>query len=198
MNDRVTNLISVLERYDEFATEKLAAMYKSLLYTKVRGGTIYAFGNGGSASQADHFVAELLGKFERPRAAIRAHCLSNETGTMSAVGNDWEFAEWPSRLIRTLGPRDSVLLLSTSGTSRNIERALRSAYEMGGLSPRMMLITGEQRQESPDEKREFYGATVLVIPSHDVSNVQEVTLRLLHQLVADLEVELETIGWNDR
>src|SRR3954469_17288134 len=85
------------------------------------GGKVMFFGNGGSASDAGHLAAELLGRVIRQRRALAAACLSDHTAAMTAIGNDYGYDEVFARQVAGLGrPGDVAVGLSTSGSSANV------------------------------------------------------------------------------
>lgn len=155
-----------------------------------RPGTIFLFGNGGSAAQADHFAGELMGRFRASdtRPPIRAHCLSNETGALTATANDFSYAVWPSRyLMEVLTDDDLCIWLSTSGRSDNVLNGIRQTVN-GKL--RHVLITGQVGDpKSPlsplyDWKDDIYS---IVVDSLDVCEIQEQTLRFIHAVCVQIE-----------
>lgn len=145
-----------------------------------RGHKIIVFGNGGSAAQAQHFAAELVNKFIKPRRAIPALSLTTDTSSLTSIANDMAFDYVFSRQLEAFGNEgDVVLALSTSGESQNVIRALHTAKERGLFT---VALTGEG------------GGTVgslceilLDVPSHDTPRVQEAHLFLLHMLCQEIE-----------
>ena len=104
------------------------------------GGKVMFFGNGGSASDASHLAAELLGRFALERQSLAAACLSDHTAAMTAIGNDYAYEDVFARQLAGLGRRGDVAVgLSTSGTSANVVRpytsGLRVPGRTQGLSP---------------------------------------------------------------
>jgi len=96
------------------------------------GGKVMACGNGGSASDAQHLAAELLNRFERDRPELAALALGVDAATSTAIGNDLAFEEVFARPLRALArPGDVLVVLTTSGASRNVVRAARVAGELG-------------------------------------------------------------------
>jgi len=96
------------------------------------GGRIYTFGNGGSAGDAQHFAAELVGRFERERRAAAAIALTTDTSILTAIGNDYAFDRVFARQIEALGRAGDVFVaISTSGNSKNILRAIAAAKDKG-------------------------------------------------------------------
>jgi D-sedoheptulose 7-phosphate isomerase len=97
------------------------------------GGKLLFFGNGGSACDAQHLAAELTGRLRGERRALAAMALNSDTAALTAIGNDYGYAEVFARQIEALGrPGDCAIALSTSGRSPNVLRALEAASH-GGL-----------------------------------------------------------------
>lgn len=108
------------------------------------GGTLYFCGNGGSAADAQHIAAEFVGRFlleRRPLAAIALPCNSS---IITAIGNDYSYDEVFSRQVKAFARRgDCVIGISTSGTSRNVLRALEAAREQGATTVGFTGLSGE-------------------------------------------------------
>jgi D-sedoheptulose 7-phosphate isomerase len=103
---------------------------KRIIDCLVSGGRIYLMGNGGSAADAQHIAAELMGRFKKNRRPLPATALTTDTSTLTAVSNDLGFEHIFERQIQALvTDRDIVWALSVSGTSANIVRGLRAARE---------------------------------------------------------------------
>lgn len=95
-------------------------------------GKILVCGNGGSAADAQHFAAELVGRFEKERRALAAIALSTDTSAITAIGNDYGFDEIFTRQVQAMGRKGDVLVaISTSGNSPNIVHAAAAAKELG-------------------------------------------------------------------
>jgi D-sedoheptulose 7-phosphate isomerase len=145
-----------------------------------QGRKILAAGNGGSAAEAQHFVAELVNKFSRPRPALRALALSTDTSVLTSIANDDAYDAIFSRQIEALGDAGDILLaLSTSGYSPNILRALATAKERRLISIALTGLGGGRLASSVD--------TLLDVPSAETPRIQEVHLVIIHCLVADIE-----------
>lgn len=98
-----------------------------------QGGALLICGNGGSAADAQHFAAELTGRFERERPGKRAIALHADTSALTAIGNDYGFEQVFARQVEALGrPGDCLIAISTSGNSPNVCRAVEQAHK-GGL-----------------------------------------------------------------
>src|SRR5438128_7813368 len=103
-------------------------------------GKILSCGNGGSASDAQHFSAELVGRFERERPELPAISLATDTSLLTAVANDYAFEQVFAKQVRALGAHGDVLLaISTSGNSANVVAAVRAAFER---DMRVVALTG--------------------------------------------------------
>ena len=96
------------------------------------GRKVLLCGNGGSAADAQHIAAELMGRFEKERAPLAAIALTTDTSALTAIGNDYGFEQVFERQVRGLGVKgDALIVLSTSGKSKNVLRALDAARERG-------------------------------------------------------------------
>lgn len=107
-------------------TNAAMAMLECLL----NEGKILVCGNGGSAADAQHFAAEMVGRFEQERPGLAAISLATDTSALTAIGNDYDFDMVFSRQVRALGHENDLLLaISTSGNSANVIEAIRAAHE---------------------------------------------------------------------
>ncbi|WP_450091383.1 D-sedoheptulose-7-phosphate isomerase [Pseudoclavibacter endophyticus] len=151
------------------------------LYELLRdGGRVLAAGNGGSAAEAQHFTAELVGRFRNERRPLAAVCLSAETSSLTAIVNDYGADEVFARQVEAHGrPDDILLLLSTSGTSPNVLEAARRARRHG---LHVWALTGP----GPNPLAELADEAVCV-PGGSTSVVQEAHLVLLHAVCAVMD-----------
>ena len=113
-----------------------------LLATCLLGdGKILACGNGGSAADAQHFAAEMIGRFERERPELPAISLATDTSILTAVANDYSFEQVYAKQVRALGAAgDALLAISTSGNSANVVAAIAAAHER---EMRVVALTGK-------------------------------------------------------
>jgi len=147
------------------------------------GGGLLVAGNGGSAAEAQHLAAELVGKLRDDRAPLSAIALCAETSSLTALGNDYGFDEVFARQVRAHGrPGDILLLLSTSGRSANLVRAARAGRELG---LRCWAFTGPTPNPLADACTD-----VLAVPSPDSQVVQELHLVSAHILCAYVDAHL--------
>ncbi|MDO9172253.1 MAG: D-sedoheptulose 7-phosphate isomerase [bacterium] len=151
------------------------------------GGRLLVCGNGGSAADAQHIVAELVGRFECERRACAALALTVNTSTLTAVANDYGFDEIFARQVDGLGrPGDVLLVLSTSGNSPNCVRAAERA-RAGGLR-----VHGFLGRDGGRLRGLVDGA--LVAPAADTPRIQEIHILMGHLLCALLERGLADAG----
>jgi D-sedoheptulose 7-phosphate isomerase len=148
------------------------------------GGKVLVFGNGGSAADAQHVAAELVGRLERNRAAIPAIALSTDTSILTAVANDYGFERVFARQIEALGRRgDVALAISTSGASKNVLAGAEAARAAGLVV--LALTGGDGGPLGP------LADIHVKVPERDTARVQEVHRTLLHILCELVERELE-------
>ena len=112
--------------------EMLGKISDALSSALSAGRKVLLCGNGGSAADAQHIAAELMGRFEQERAPLAAIALTTDTSVLTAIGNDYGFEQVFERQVRGIGGKGDVLIaLSTSGKSKNVLRALDAAREQG-------------------------------------------------------------------
>ena len=147
------------------------------------GGKVMFFGNGGSASDAGHLAAELLGRFALERRSLAAVCLSDHTAAMTAIGNDYGYDDVFARQVAGLGrPGDVAVGLSTSGSSRNVVRGLEAAREAGLVTVAFTGAGGGKVAGLVD--------VCVRVPTEDTPRVQELCMLLGHTLCEIVEREL--------
>ena len=142
------------------------------------GGKIMACGNGGSAADAQHFAAELMGRFERERRELAAVALTTDTSILTAVGNDYSYDQVFSKQVRGLGKSGDILLaITTSGNSKNVIKAVEAAQAMG---IKVVALSGN----GGGQLNNVLGANDLLLaaPSSRTARIQETHLVLLHAL----------------
>lgn len=142
------------------------------------GGKILACGNGGSAADAQHFAAELLGRFERERAELAAIALTTDSSILTAIANDYHYDEIFSKQVRGLGKKGDILLaISTSGNSKNVIAAIHAAKKIG---MHVIALTGNGGGKIAGL---LEGSDIhLCAPSNRTARIQETHLVLLHGL----------------
>jgi D-sedoheptulose 7-phosphate isomerase len=162
---------------------RLTRMGAELAWTLGHGGRLLAAGNGGSAAEAQHLVAELTGRLRDDRAPLSAIALCAESAGVTAISNDYGYTEVFARQVRAHGrPGDVLLLLSSSGRSPNLLAAADAGREAG---MRVWAFTGP----TPNPLAERC-AEVLAVPSPEPQVVQELQLVGVHVLCCYIEAAL--------
>lgn len=189
-----------IDRYyaDEFAEHDtvqaatraaLAGEFRRLVEAAVtcirRGGKILFFGNGGSASDAQHLATELTVRYIKNRKAIAAVALTTDTSALTAIGNDLGFDQLFSRQIEAIGkPGDLVIAITTSGVSPNVLKALEVAKSMDLVCA---ALTGKGGGELAARK---LAEICLIVPSSTTARIQEMHITLGQMMCGALEREL--------
>jgi D-sedoheptulose 7-phosphate isomerase len=174
VRDAVSAVTTTLERGLSGVVDAAGAISRSL----GQGGKVLVFGNGGSAAEAQHFAAELVGRFLRDRPAMPAIALTTDSSILTAIANDVAFEQVFARQVSALGrPGDVALGISTSGTSPNVVAGLDAARAAGlttiGLTGRDGGVIGSRVDIHVN------------VPHALTGHVQEVQLMLLH-VICDL------------
>lgn len=147
------------------------------------GGKIFFFGNGGSASDAQHLATELTARYKTDRKAIAAIALSTDTSALTAIGNDYGFERVFSRQIEALGRKgDLAIGISTSGNSPNVIRALEECRAIGITAVGFTGQTGGKLKPLCD--------ILLNVPSATTARIQEMHITLGQMLCGALEINL--------
>jgi D-sedoheptulose 7-phosphate isomerase len=148
------------------------------------GGKLLAFGNGGSASDAQHLVAELVGRFERERRAVAAVALTPDSNVVTALANDYSYDIVFTRQLEALGRAGDVAFgISTSGRSKNVEVALAAAKKQGLVT---IALTGR------DGGAMGAAADIHInVPDTSTARVQEVHRTIMHAMCTLIEQGLE-------
>ena len=122
--------IRAKQEAEKVLVEPTAQAAELMLQCLMNDGKILACGNGGSAADAQHFAAEMTGRFEKERMELAAVALTTDTSALTAIGNDYGFDHVFSKQVRALGRAGDVLVgISTSGNSTNIIEAIKAAHE---------------------------------------------------------------------
>ena len=185
MAGNAADLQVALSKLGPAQLEPLARLAADVLAAWDRGGKLLVCGNGGSASDSQHIVAELVGRFLGERPGYAAVALTVNTSTLTAVGNDYGFDEIFARQVQALGgPHDVLLVLSTSGNSPNCVRAVEQARASGLRAYGFLGRDGGRLRALVD------GA--VIAPSDHTPRIQEVHIFLGHLLCEILEAERRT------
>ena len=172
-----THMRALADAVDRVGPEadRLAMWGRQLADVLTRGGRLLACGNGGSAAEAQHLTAELVGRFREERKPMSAIALHADTSALTAIGNDYGIDEIFARGVRAHGqPGDVLISLPTSGTSSNVLAAVKAAHEQG-------LTTWALTGPAPNPLAAMCDDAVCV-DAESTATVQEIHLLLVHAL----------------
>ena len=160
---------------------------RALIDAYSAGNTLFVFGNGGSAADAQHIAAEFLGRFYIERPSMAAHALTVNTSALTAIGNDYSFDEVFARQLRGLGRAGDVSVgISTSGNAGNVVRAIEAGNEMGMVT---VALTGSRGGRAREVADYWVG-----VPSDDTPRIQEAHIFIGHAWSALVEDALYGSG----
>lgn len=149
------------------------------------GGTVYWAGNGGSAADAQHMAAELVGRYKRERKPIRSVALTTNSSTLTAIGNDYGYDQTLDRQLEAfVESKDILIAISTSGNSTNVIRAAETARK---ARAKVIALTGET-----GGKLAPLADILLNIPSKDTPRIQESHFVIEHILCDLIEQSVTT------
>jgi D-sedoheptulose 7-phosphate isomerase len=186
----------IAAHFEESARLKLAAA-AALIEPVARSGRLFAqslkvgnkamaCGNGGSAADSQHFVAELVNRFERERPPLAAVALTTDTSTLTSIANDYAYQQVFSKQLRAIGRRGDVLLaISTSGNSGSVIEAVRAAHEIGVRVVALSGAGGGKLVPALDAND-----VSICVPHKVTARIQEVHLLVLHCLCDAIDHEL--------
>lgn len=161
-------------------TEKVEKVAKILTNALDKGNKILICGNGGSAADAQHFAAELTGRYKKERKGLSAIALSVDTSALTAIGNDYGFEFVFSRQVEALAKSGDVLFgISTSGNSANVLNAAKVAKSLGAMVVGLSGRDGGAFNQVSDIN--------LVMPDNDTPRIQELHILVIHILCDIIE-----------
>jgi D-sedoheptulose 7-phosphate isomerase len=163
--------------------EVIHAAIGAVVATIAAGRAVFLFGNGGSAADAQHIAAELVGRFTRERRPLPALALTTDSSILTSIGNDYGFEQVFARQLLALGqPGDLAIAISTSGRSANVLQAVAAAQELG-----MQVIGMTGAEGGPLADR---ADLCLRVPSTDTARIQESHITLGHLLCQGVDEAL--------
>ena len=179
--DRAARLISRIRETDYLLAVRGAA--KLITAALGYGRKVIVFGNGGSASHAQHIAGELVGRFRLNRRPLPVIALTADAAVVTCIANDFGYAEVFARQIEALGfPGDIAWAISTSGNSENVIAGLKMARERGLAT---ILMTGNGGGDA-----EAYADVVLDVRASETARIQEVHMISYHAICAAIEADL--------
>jgi D-sedoheptulose 7-phosphate isomerase len=165
--------IETKERLSKECLNEIIEMAHMITTALQQGRKVVFFGNGGSAADAQHISAELVGKFKKARSPLRAHALTTNTSILTAIGNDFSFDQIFSRQVSANLERGDVAVgISTSGRSKNVILGVQEATRIGAKT--IALTGGDGGPLAPlcDHK--------VIVPSNDTQRIQECHIMIGH------------------
>jgi len=151
---------------------------RHMVHCLAQGGKILACGNGGSASDAQHFASKMINRFEQERPGLAAIALTADTSTLTSIANDHAYEQVFARQVKALGqPGDILLAISTSGNSHNVLQAVAAAHARG-----MPVIALTGRSGGGLAERMQEDDVFLCVPAESTARIQEVHLLVIHCL----------------
>jgi D-sedoheptulose 7-phosphate isomerase len=178
VNGHFLESIAAKQQAMDILPPTVAAAAERMVACLMNEGKVLACGNGGSAADAQHFAAEMVGRFEKERPGLAAISLATDTSALTAIGNDYDFDMVFSKQVRALGhPNDLLLAISTSGNSANVIEAIYAAHERG---MGVIALTGKDGGKiseilAPED-------ILLNVPVNRTARIQEVHILLIHAL----------------
>ncbi|MBV8656430.1 MAG: phosphoheptose isomerase [Burkholderiales bacterium] len=178
VNQHFYENMAVMEEVRELLTPHAAGAGERLVAALMADCKILACGNGGSAAEAQHFVSEMVGRFEKERPGLAALSLNTDAAVLTAVANDYDYDLIFSKQVRALGqPGDVLVVLTTSGNSVNVVEAVHAAHE------RQMTVIALTGRDGGKVGELLAGDDIhLNVPSHRTARIQEAHLLLLHTI----------------
>jgi len=177
---------ALMLKIEETLTDRIADAVAMLQNALGAGKKLLVMGNGGSAADAQHFAAEIIGRFKLERRALPAVALTTDTSVLTAIGNDYGFDAVFSRQVEGLGaPGDVVVGISTSGNSANVLAALAKARELGCRTIALLGRDGGTIKTVADIS--------IIVPSSDTPRIQEGHITIIHIICDLLEKRLFSV-----
>jgi D-sedoheptulose 7-phosphate isomerase len=170
----------------EILSRPIADAVNAVVGCITSGGKVLACGNGGSASDAQHFAAEFIGRFERERPGLAAIALTADSAILTAVGNDYGFNDIFSKQVQALGaPGDVLLAITTSGNSANVLAAVEAAR---AKEMTVIALTGHGGGKMNELLTET--DVHICVPHERTARIQEVHILALHCLCDAVDLQL--------
>jgi D-sedoheptulose 7-phosphate isomerase len=170
----------------EMLARPIADAVQALVGCITSGGKVLACGNGGSASDAQHFAAEFVGRFERERPGLAAIALNTDPSVLTAIGNDYAFDAVFAKQVQALGaPGDVLLAISTSGNSANVLAAVEAAQ-----AREMTVIALTGRNGGKLRERLTETDVHICVPHDRTARIQEVHILVVHCLCDAVDTQL--------
>lgn len=175
--------VFLVKRFFENNNDRLSDVAEVLVRAFQAGNKVLLFGNGGSAADAQHIAAELVGRFQHDRPGLPAIALTTDTSALTSISNDYGYEFLFARQIEALGQRgDVAIAISTSGRSANIREGVLAAKARGMVTVGLLGKEGGQVREMVDH--------ALIVDGQKTSRIQEIHIVIGHVLCETVEQEL--------
>ena len=163
-------------------SKKITRSSKLIISSLKNDGKLVSFGNGGSAADAQHFVAEFVGRFQKERNSLPAIAFTTDTSIITSIGNDYSFDQIFKRQCESLvNNNDVVLAISTSGNSKNVIAGVKMAKRKGA---KIIGLTGKNKNQLVQ-----LSDIAIQVPSNSTPRIQEVHRLILHSICQIVENE---------
>ena len=167
--------LDTVQKAQDILVQNLEDIAKEVVKTLKDGNKILICGNGGSAADAQHFAAELTGRYKSERVALAAIALTTDTSALTAIGNDYGYDRVFDRQVEALANSgDMVIGISTSGNSQNIINALNEAKKLNCSTVGFSGKSGGSMKDICDFN--------LIVPSDDTARIQEMHIFFIHTI----------------
>ncbi|HEY9101183.1 phosphoheptose isomerase [Chitinimonas sp.] len=178
VNQHFLDSMAAMEEARELLAAPTAVVAECMVAALMADCKILACGNGGSAADAQHFAAEMVGRFEKERPGLAAFSLTTDTSAITAIANDYDYDLVFSKQVRALGqPGDVLLAISTSGNSVNVIEAIHAAHE------RQMTVVALTGKDGGKITELMVGDDIqLNVPAGRTARIQEVHALLIHSI----------------
>ncbi len=187
VEDYLDKHLQTIQQVRELLLPQIVACADMIIAALQDGNKILIMGNGGSAADAQHFAAELVGRFRRERQGLAAIALSTDTSILTAIGNDYGFDAVFSRQIEALAnPGDIVFGISTSGQSKNVIAAIEKANDIGCKTIGLLGKDGGALASSV--------TCTLTVTGDETSYIQEAHIMIIHMLCELIEAKVSLDG----
>ena len=186
IKDNFTESIQTKIAAADVLPETIARAAQLIVSTLLNGGKVLTCGNGGSAADAQHLSSELLNRYERERPSLPCISLTTDTSTITSIANDYSYNQIFSKQVKGLGqPGDILFAFSTSGNSKNVSEAIRTA-----LSKDMLIITCTGKDGGEMAGLIGENDVEIRVPSNSTARIQEVHLVIIHSLCDVIDNQL--------
>lgn len=169
-----------IEARSRINTGQIRSIARRIVDSLNNGGKLVTFGNGGSAADAQHFVAELTGHFSTERNPLAAICLNTNVSSITAIANDYSYDDVFSRQVKALvNHGDVVVGITTSGNSKNVINAVEEARKRGAYTIAMTGKSGGKIKSAASE--------TVNVESDDTPIIQEMHIAVIHMICLEID-----------